>query len=313
MPPILFALVAFVILTFVSGFYVFLVGCVRKKDMPWLVEKEIKKTPYGKYYEFIVATDHWLKAHQAQDIYTQSCDGLKLHALWVPVEDPKGTVLLAHGYRSTKLVDFCPVFEFYHQLGMNILVPDQRSHGKSEGRFITFGVKESEDMLSWLKLHNEQFGENPVVLSGISMGASTMLYLADRKLPGNVRGIIADCGFTSPKDILTCVYKDVIHLPAAPSIWAAEWFARIFAGFSLTQADTRKALAKSRLPVLMIHGEADGFVPCDMTRQAYAACTGSKQLLLVKGAEHGLSILFDPYQYTSMILSFLKTNVEGFA
>ena len=313
MSPILFALFALVTLTLVSGCYVFLMGCVRKKDVPWLVEEEIKKTPYGKYYDYIVATDNWLKTHQAQDIDIVSFDGLKLHGLWIPAENAKGTVLLAHGYRSTILVDFCPVFDFYHQLGMNILVPDQRGHGKSEGRYITFGVKESRDMLSWLELHNRQFGAYPVILSGISMGASTMLYLSDRDLPDNVRGIIADCGFTSPKAILTSVYKNVIHLPAAPSIWAAEVFARVFAGFSLTERDTRKALAQSHLPVMMIHGMEDGFVPCDMTRQAYTACTGPKQMLLVEGADHGLSVLLDPARYTSMIISFLKTNVEGFA
>lgn len=313
MPPILFALLALVILTLVSGLYVFLIGCVRKKDLPWLVEKEIQKTPYGKYYPFIVATDNWLRAHQAQDIYIESFDGLKLHGHWIPAENAKGTVLLAHGYRSTKLVDFCPVFDYYHRLGMNILVPDQRSHGESEGIFITFGVKESQDMLSWLAMHNSRYGACPVILSGISMGASTMLYLADRKLPDNVRGIVADCGFTSPREILASVYREVIHLPPGPSIWAAEFFARVFAGFSLTERDTRTILRKSHLPVLLIHGMDDGFVPCDMTRQAYAACTGQKQLLLVEGADHGVSVLFDPMRYISMITAFIKTNVEGFA
>ena len=303
---VVFLAVAVLLLVLVSGGYVFVVGCVRRKDLPWLVEEEIKKTPYAEYYDHIVSADRWLKKHNAQDVYTTSDDGLKLHGLWVPAENPQGTILFAHGYRSCMLVDFGLAFDFYHRRGLNLLIPEQRSHGKSQGRFITFGVKESEDMQRWLDHHNQHLGSCPVVLSGLSMGASTMLYLADKELPKNVKGIIADCGFTSPKAILSSVFTKVTHLPAAPSIWAADLFARLFAGFSLAQCDTRKSLANSKLPVFMVHGTADSFVPCEMTKQGYEVCTGPKQLLLVEGAEHGVSFLVDRMQYTEMIMAFLE-------
>lgn len=312
MPVVLYILLGLVVLLLVSGGYVFFVGCARGKDLPWTDEEAIKKTSYGKYYDFIVGSDQWLRAHNAQDIYVESHDGLKLHGLWVPAENPKGTILLAHGYRSTMLVDFHMVYDTYHNLGMNLLLPEQRAHGKSEGKYITFGVKESKDMLRWLDFHNRTFGRLPLILSGISMGASTVMYMADRRLPDNVRGIIVDCGFTSPKDILSSVYTRVTHLPAGPSIWIAELYARLFAGFSLWEKDSRKTLAKNRLPIIMIHGVDDGFVPCEMTRQGYAVCTGPKQLLLVEGADHGLSFLCDREAYTSMVIKFLQDNIEGF-
>lgn len=312
MSPILFILLALVILILISGGYVFFVACVRRKDLPWLVEEEIKKTSYGRFYEYMTFGDQWLKDHQAQDVYIESEDGLRLHAYWIPAENPKGTMLLAHGYRSTMLADFGISFACYHSLGMNLLVPHQRSHGESQGRFITFGVKESGDMLQWIRFHNRQFGHYQMILTGLSMGASTMLYLADADLPENVKGIVADCGFTSPKEILSTVFRRVVHLPAVPTIWAAELFARIFAGFSLYEKDTRRSLANSKVPVLMIHGTGDDFVPCEMTKQGYAACTGSKRVLLVEGAEHGLSFIVDQQGCTSMLLDFLKTNVEGF-
>lgn len=311
MSIILFILGALLLLTLISGAYIFVIGCVRKKELPWLVKEEIEKTPYGKYYDYIVASNQWLNDHNAQDVYITSHDGLKLHGLWVPAVNPKGTMLLVHGYRSTMLVDFGLAFDFYHEHGMNLLIPEQRSHGKSQGRFITFGVKESKDMLRWLEFHNRQFGCIPIIISGLSMGASTVMYMADEALPENVKGIIADCGFTSPKDILSSVFTRVIHLPAVPSIWATDLFARVIAGFSLTDKDTRKTLSKNRLPILMVHGTADGFVPCEMTREGYAACTGPKQLLLVDGADHGVSFLVDQNRYTEMIKDFLKTNVEG--
>ena len=167
-------------------------------------------------------------------------------------------------------------------------------------------------MYQWIRYHDRYLSLKPMVLYGISMGASTMLYLADKKLPDNVRGIIADCGFTSPAAIISSVFRSVLHLPAAPSVLVAELFARMIAGFSLWECDTRKILKESKLPVLMIHGQADGFVPYEMTVQGYEACTTPKQLLLVPGAEHGLSFLVDGFQYTTKVIDFLKDNIPEF-
>ena len=296
----------------VSGGYVFYAACVRKKELTWLVEEEVKKTPYAKYYKHMVAADQWLSDHRAQDVSVQSADGLRLYGRWIPTKDPKATIILMHGYRSSILVDFGMVLEHYHSLGMNLLIPDQRSHGKSQGKFITFGVKESGDVRRWIDFHNRNLGSYQVIISGLSMGASTVMYLADEDLPDNVKGFIVDCGFTSPKAILTEVFKRVTHLPAGPSIWVANIFARIFAGFSLTQKDSRVTLSKNKLPILMVHGTEDGFVPCEMTKQSYAACAGPKEMFLVEGADHGVSFLVDKDTYISKVNAFLKMSLEGF-
>ena len=305
MSVLLFVLCGLVLLLATSGIYVFIVGCLWRKDLPWLVEEEIKKTPYGKYYNHIRSGNQWLMDHNAEDVYIKSKDGLKLHAYWIPAEKPRGTILFAHGYRSTMLVDFGLVFGFYHSLGMNLLVPDQRCHGRSEGRFITFGIKESGDMACWIDHHNRCYGKFPMMLSGLSMGAATMLYLVDKPLPENVKGMIADCGFTSPKEILACVFRNAVHLPAGPTLWVTDIMARIFAGFSLDQEDTRRCLKNAKLPVLLVHGLDDDFVPCEMTMQAYDACTGPKELLLIKDAGHGVSFLVDREKYIQTIIRFL--------
>lgn len=301
-----FVLFGILTILFVSGSYLFVLACVRKKEFSWLDEKELNKTPIGKYYSYIAQSHKWLTEHQATDVYINSKDNLRLHALWVPTDNPRGTVLFAHGYRSTALLDFSAAFAFFHQRGLNLLIPDQRAHGKSEGRYITFGIKESEDMRGWLKYHNQMFDTVPVLLFGISMGASTMMYLADQDLPDNVRCIVADCGYTSPKDIISEVFRRVIHLPAIPSIWIGDILARIFAGVSFYEKDTRRALASSRLPILMVHGKEDGFVPYEMSEEGYAACTSEKELILVSGADHGLSFLIEPEQYTDALERFLE-------
>ena len=205
-----FILIALFVLILFSGVYTFVVACVRRKELPWLDEAAMQKTSYGKYYENIVIGDKFLREHPSQKVQITSDDGLKLSGVWVPAENPKGTILLAHGYRSSKMVDFSLAFGMYHAIGLNILIPDQRAHGKSEGKFITFGVKESRDMQYWVAYHNKTFGEIPLILSGLSMGASTMMYLADADLPENVKCIIADCGFTSPKEIIKSVFHDVV-------------------------------------------------------------------------------------------------------
>lgn len=312
MSIILWILLGIFLLILFSGAYVFVLACVRRKELPWMVEEEIKKTSYAKYYDCILASDAWLRDNNAQDVYVTAKDGLKLHGYWIPAEEPRGTILLAHGYRSTILVDFGLAFAFYHALGMNILVPHQRAHAQSEGRYITFGVKESEDMKCWIDYHNKTYGNIQMILSGLSMGASTVLYLADQNLPENVKCIIADCGFTSPKDILDKVYRSVVHLPSGPSLWAADLFARVFAGFSLTEKDTRDVLKKAKLPVLMIHGLSDDFVPSDMTRQGYDSCFGAKEILLVEGAGHGTSFLVDKQTYITRVVAFLEKYLENF-
>ncbi len=307
---LLWSAAAVLLLILAVGGYTFYTACRRKAEPDWLDAAALQNTDYEKYTGHIRAADHWLQTHRAVQVWTKSHDGLKLHALWVPADDPKGTVLLAHGYRSTKLLDFGMVPELYHNLGMNLLLIDQRSHGRSEGRYITFGVLESRDVQSWIRFHNEKFGCHPMLLSGLSMGASTVLYLADRQLPENVKGILADCGFTSPAEIIAKVFRDTVHFPAGPFLWAADLFARVLAGFSLYERDSRRSLKNSRLPVLLVHGTGDDFVPCKMTEAAYAACTAEKEMLLVEGAGHGVSYLSDTPGYRKRVMDFLRKYIS---
>ena len=133
------------------------------------------------------------------------------------------------------------------------------------------------------------------------MGAATVMYLAGLELPQNVRGFVADCGFTSPHEIISRVFTQKIHLPGWPVMWAADLFARLFAGFSLKEANTTQTLQKNTRPILLVHGLEDDFVPAEMTRRSFEACGGDKHLLLVEGAGHGVSFLVARQAYLEQI------------
>ena len=287
------------------GGFLFFAACGKHREIHWLDEAEISRTPYGQFYPHVKKAYQWLTDHNARDLYIRSADGIKLHATWIPADHPRGTVLLVHGYHSCIYTDHGLALEPYHDLGMNILMPDHRGHGKSGGRFTTFGVKESRDILQWIQYHNEAFGNHPMILSGLSMGASTVMYLADEDLPDNVKYMIADCGFTSPYEIIAKVFRDVMHIPAWPFLWATEIFARFFAGFSLREKNSVETLKQNQRPIFLIHGLADDFVPCDMTQRSYDANAGYKRLLLVEGAGHGVSFLHAKDKYHAMNLEFM--------
>lgn len=291
------------------GGYVFFAACGKHKEIHWLDEEEISRTPYGQFYPHVKASYEWLANNDAQDLYTESYDGIQLHATWVPAEDPRGTVLLVHGYHSCIYTDYGLVMQMYHDMGMNLLLPDHRGHGKSGGTYTTFGVKESRDVKRWIEHHNQNLGCHRMILSGLSMGAATVMYLADEDLPENVKYCIADCGFTSPKEIISKVFTDVIHLPAWPVIWATDLFARFFAGFSLEEKNSTRTLKESTLPFLFVHGLSDDFVPCDMTRRSYAACASEKKLLLVEGASHGVSFLHAKEEYHKLNTAFMDRYI----
>lgn len=303
-------LAALFLATLIVGAYTFFTACCYKKKINWTDPDSLKGTDREKLYPYISGALTWLSSHKVEDVYVRSKDGLQLYARWIPAENPRGTILLAHGYKSTPYIDFSLVLEVYHNLGINMLIPDQRCHGKSEGKYITFGVKEWQDMACWLDYHNACLGSWPVILSGLSMGASTVLYMADEPLPENVKGMIADCGFTSAYAIIGKVFRSVAHLPSWPFLWATDLCARLFAGFSLKEKDTRKTLQFGKYPVILAHGLADDFVPCEMSREAYDACTSKKELLFVEAAGHGYSFLKDRERYTKTVEAFLKRNLE---
>ena len=245
-----------------------------------------------------------------EDVFITSFDGLRLHAKFYAASERKAPVqIMFHGYKSSAERDFCGGLREGIDGGFNVLLVDQRAHGESEGKYLTFGVNERFDCLSWASYAAERFGNDvKIYLYGISMGAATVLMASALPLPKSVSGIVADCGYTSPKAIICSVLRDH-HVPAAPVYAVAKLGARLFCGFDLDSASAPDALRRSHIPVLFIHGDDDRFVPCRMSRENFEASAAEhKKLLIVHNAGHGLSYMLDRPAYLSSLHSFLEAN-----
>ena len=243
-----------------------------------------------------------------EQLQVTSFDGLTLYGKFYEYAPGAPIELMFHGYRGSAQRDLCGGVQRCFALGRSALVVDQRCCGRSGGKTITFGVYERRDCMTWLGLMEKKFPDRKFILCGISMGASTVMMMADEELPSNVVGILADCGYSSAKGIIQKVIGD-LHLPPKLAYPFVKLGARLFGGFDLEEKTPLDALRNSRLPVIFFHGEGDDFVPCDMSREAYEACTSRKKLITVPGAGHGLAYLADPETYLKELGEFFAQEL----
>ncbi len=238
-----------------------------------------------------------------------SLDGLKLSGRYYHVSDSAVLDIGFHGYRSHPLTDFSGGSELSFQLGHNLLLVDQRAHGDSEGRTISFGIQERQDVYSWVQYAIERFGpETKLFLHGISMGAATVLMASDYEFPENVRGIIADCPYSVALDIILHVGKEM-PIPQ----WLMRPFvilgAKIYGGFDIRETDANRAVKNTSIPILLIHGEADHFVPCEMSVTVRQANPELVSRHTFPNASHGMSYLSDTPRYQKLVSEFVEKNL----
>lgn len=239
-----------------------------------------------------------------------STDGLKLSAIYLPATDSHKTAIVAHGYmgNAETMANYAKMF---HDLGYNVLVPDARGHGKSEGDYIGFGWHERKDYVKWIDQVLETNGQSEeIVLYGISMGAATVMMTSGESLPTNVKAIIEDCGYSSVNEELAYQLNELFSLPPFPLIQVTSLMTKIRAGYFFGEADAIKQLEKNQLPMLFIHGNADTFVPYEMLDKVYQATNGPKEKYIVPGAEHAKAYSIDPESYQKTVSSFLEKYVK---
>ena len=255
----------------------------------------------------IAALIQALRDTPMETVAIRSHDDYVLRARWYPAADAKRTVILAHGWHSHWSVDFSASTPFLHDNGCNLLIIDQRCHGESGGDLISYGIRERYDILSWLDWLEENHSGYPVYLCGISMGAATVLMAAGLPIAGRVRGILADCGYSTPQEIVSLTLKKNVGGLAGPTVAAVNLNCKLREGFTLKDYSPIEAMAaNTEIPCLFVHGDADDFVPWRMSLENYYACRAPKELLVVHGAGHGLSFLVDPDRYKAKVLEFFS-------
>lgn len=235
----------------------------------------------------------WINSQPFTEHEIKSADGTKLYGRFYKNGNSKITILMMHGFRSNPIHDFSCAFKFYFDKGFNLLVPDQRAHGKSDGKYITYGTKERYDAKAWLEYANTLVEGGELYATGVSMGASTVLMAAELELPDNVKGIIADCGFTSPGEIIKKVMKEDMKVPLFPLYYTTRALSKAVAGFDFEECNAAVSVKDCKIPLLFLHGKADSFVPFAMGEEIYNAAGGKKKAVWVEGADHGCSFLVD--------------------
>ncbi len=306
----LIVLVLLCLILFLAGYFLLDFTCGRRKPADAWDEQVIHERGLDGIKADILAGKRWLEGQKQEKLELTSFDGLKLRALFVPNPEAKGTLLLFHGWRSSWKTDFTVALPFYYAQGLNLLLADQRAQNSSEGKYMTYGVREQRDVVSWANLMAERLGkDHPLFLGGLSMGAATVLMASDLEYEGNVRGVLADCGFTSPWAIIRKVASRTKAIPLDASSALLNVFTKRFAGFDMKEKSTADALGRTKLPVLLIHGLADDFVPSDMSRENYAACRSEKELVLVEGVSYGMSYVTEPERVRAAISGFIQKHL----
>lgn len=260
------------------------------------------------WYEYINANQEgreYIYSLNPEDLYINSFDNLKLHALFINNNTNK-TIICVHGYKAKDgLYDFGMSAKFLNSLGYNLLFVDNRAHGLSQGKYIGFGVLDSIDVNSWVDYLVTNMNQETIILYGMSMGAATVLNTDSSPDSSPVKAIIADCGFASGYDEVAYQIKKMYHLSSFPLVPISNILLKLLAKYSLKDKEAYKSIKNYKNNLLIIHGSRDHFVPTSDAYKIFENATCKKKLLIIKDASHAKSYLKDTKLYEKTVREFL--------
>ena len=305
---IAFLIVTAVILLILAGLYAsyYKVFYSPKKDMSETKNPPaIERLAYGKRVSERI---NEVNTTPCKFYTIRSYDGLKLSARYFEGDDDKPLCICFHGYRGSAVRDFAGIGLHLIHEGYNVLIVDERAHWRSQGHTICFGIKERFDAVSWVKFANQRFGKDKsIFLFGISMGGGTVLMASGQRLPRNVKGIVADCPFNSPKDIIKHVCRKIKMNPDL--LWPIIWLAGLVYGRLRVNATTAAdEVKRSKIPIVILHGEADDFVPMSMSKEVQKANPSMIEMHTFPHADHGMSYFEDEERYIGIVEGFIEKN-----
>ena len=241
-----------------------------------------------------------------EEVSILSHDGLTLKGNYYHVADGAPIEICCHGYKGNAIRDFCGQWQIAKSQGHNLLLIDERCHGRSQGHTITFGILEQKDVLGWIGYVNRRFGNVPVILCGVSMGAATVLMVSGQELPGNVKAVIADCPFDAPSNIIKKVLGQDMGMPVKLVYPLIRFGGMLYGKFNLNADSPVEAVKRAKVPILLIHGNHDRFVPYHMSCSIHAAAPDKITFHTIEGAGHALNYVTAPEEYRQTVCAFFK-------
>lgn len=300
-------IIVLLVLTFAVAYGTYRMGFYwdRTKDRDPL---RIDTAEYAPYNDRMISQVKKILEIPFEEVHITSNDGLNLYGKFYHTSEDAPVVIMVHGYHAVAERDFPYYFKYSYERGHNILLIDQRSHGNSEGHTVCFGVKEREDVKLWCDYIVKRMGTDvKIMLEGVSMGSATVMMSTALNLPSNVKGVVADCGYTSPEDIIKLVIPAMVPVPVKAIYPFVKLGAVVFGHFSVTSASPIEAMKTLKLPILFVHGENDTFVPFYMVNELYEACNSPKKYkYTVKNAPHARSTFEDYEGCENALNSFTK-------
>lgn len=281
--------------------YVFCFPAKKRPDARCIPESNL----YNDHREKMLECIRDMENTPYEEVNVQSFDGYRLYGKLYNIKKGAPVMIFFHGYHGTSSWDGYGFFKICKNNGINILMADERAHGKSEGKAITFGVRERYDCKSWTEYAVDRFGKDTdIFLAGVSMGAATVMMAAELGLPENVRAIVADCGYSEPSAIIKENVRRM-KIPVKPVYFLINLGAHIFGHFNLQETTALRAVRKTDIPILFIHGKQDSVVPMYMAEELYENCAGTKGRVVIEGADHANSAMADYSSYEKAVMEFL--------
>lgn len=311
MMKLLVILASLVLLLLLTMYYLYrLVFCHPMKKRP-----DVRQIPenrlYKAYRDIMIAYIDEMERTPHERVSILSFDGCRLYGKLYRMKENGPLVIFFHGYHGTAAWDGYGFFNICKNNGINILMVDERTHGNSEGSAITFGIKERYDCKLWTEYVIKLLGEKTdIFFAGVSMGAASVMMSTQLGLPGNVKGIVADCGYSEPCAIIKETIRGM-KLPVEPVYWLVRFSARLFGHFDPEEASPLEAVKKLEIPILFIHGTKDSVVPFSMGKELYENCAAKKEKVWMEGADHANSALTDYETYQTGVMEFFDRNLSS--
>lgn len=306
---LLIAIAAIIILVTIGAVYMFGVA----------LDRQTTPTDTQDAYAFVFKDQNvknWVDSLNSisalRDTLITADDGTKLHALYIKAPaDSANTALVIHGY-TDNAIRMLMIGRIYSDMGYNVLLPDLRGHGQSEGEYVQMGWKDRLDILRWIDVCNQIYGETGnIAIHGISMGAATTMMTSGQDLPGNVTCFVEDCGFTSVWDEYKYELKKRYGLPAFPILYATSLYSQMKVGWNFKEASALEQIKKHDLPMLFIHGGNDDYVPTQMVYELYEAKPGIKEIWVEEGVDHANMYWMHTDKYIQQTKDFVSKHIEG--